>query len=66
MQILEMSEINGWDAKAIDMKVVEIRRSLFSMRMQGAVASVEKPHLIKIGNKNIARLLTAKNAKGKK
>jgi len=64
MSVLNMSEIKGWDAKAIDAKVSEVRKELFDLNMQKAAAGLEKSHLIKIAKKNIARLLTVKNAKG--
>jgi large subunit ribosomal protein L29 len=64
MSVLNMSEIKGWDAKAIDAKVAELRKELFDLNMQKAAAGLEKSHLIKNAKKNIARLLTAKNVKG--
>ena len=59
---LKYEEVKGWDAKQIDTKVEEIRTELFNMRMQKVASGVEKPHLLKIGKKNIAKLLTAKSA----
>lgn len=66
MQRLKIEDIKGWDAKQIDAKTAEMRKALFDYRMQKSTAGLEKPHLIKIAKKNIARLLTAKNAKGDK
>ncbi|MDD0854500.1 50S ribosomal protein L29 [Halobacteriovorax sp. GB3] len=66
MQRLKIEDIKGWDAKQIDAKTAEMRKALFDYRMQKSTSGLEKPHLIKIAKKNIARLLTAKNAKGDK
>lgn len=63
MSMLKMEEIKTWDAKAIDAKVSELRKSLFDYRMQKTVSGLEKPHVIKEAKKNIARLLTVKSAK---
>ena len=62
IETLKYEEVKGWDAKQIDTKVEEIKTDLFNMRMQKAASGVEKPHLLKIGKKNIAKLLTAKKA----
>ncbi|MFT6068603.1 MAG: large subunit ribosomal protein L29 [Bacteriovoracaceae bacterium] len=62
IETLKYEEVKGWDAKQIDTKVEEIKTELFNMRMQKAASGVEKPHLLKIGKKNIAKLLTAKKA----
>lgn len=60
---LKYEEIKGWDLKQIDGKLSEIRADLFNIRMQKAASGVEKPHLLKVGKKNIARLLTVKKTK---
>ncbi len=62
IETMKYEEVKGWDAKQIDTKVEEIKTELFNMRMQKAASGVEKPHLLKIGKKNIAKLLTAKKA----
>jgi large subunit ribosomal protein L29 len=62
IETLKFEEVKGWDAKQIDAKVEEIKTELFNMRMQKVASGVEKPHLLKIGKKNIAKLLTAKKA----
>lgn len=63
MKALDYKDIQKLDAKGIDGKVSEIRGQIFEIRMQKAAAGIEKPHLLKIAKKNIAKLLTAKNAK---
>ena len=63
MESLELKNIEGMDDQAIDRKVIDIRTELFNFRMQKAASGIEKPHLIKVGKKNIARLLTVKNSR---
>lgn len=63
MKKLEMKDVEKLDTVGIDAKVEELRKNLFDIRMQKAAAGIEKPHQIKLAKKNIARLLTAKNAK---
>ncbi|MBK23964.1 MAG: 50S ribosomal protein L29 [Halobacteriovorax sp.] len=62
IETLKYEEVKGWDAKQIDSKVEEIRTELFNIRMQKVASGIDKPHLLKIGKKNIAKLLTAKSA----
>lgn len=67
MSGIKFEEMKAWDAKAIDAKVSELRSQLFNIKMQkAATGAVEKPHTIGVIKKDIARLLTAKNAKGAK
>ncbi len=61
--MLKMEEIKKFDDKMIDSKVFELKRELFEIKMQKAAAGIEKPHRIKEIKKDIARLLTVKNAK---
>lgn len=63
MKKLERKDIDKLDEKGIDAKIAEIRTNIFEIRMQKAAAGIEKPHQIKVAKKNIARLLTTKNAK---
>ena len=65
MQKLDWKDIKEWDNKKVDAKVSEIRRELFDMRMQKVAAGYDKPHHFKVGKKNIAKLLTAKNSNAK-
>jgi len=67
MSGIKFEEMKAWDAKAIDAKVSELRSQLFNIKMQkAATGAVDKPHTIGLIKKDIARLLTAKNAKGAK
>lgn len=62
---LKKEEITKMDSKAIDAKVSALRVELFNFRMQkAATGTVEKPHVLKVIKKDIARLLTQKNSKG--
>ena len=62
--MLKMNDIKDWDAKTVDAKVTDLRRELFEAKMQQTAAGYDKPHRMKEIKKDIARLLTAKNAKG--
>ena len=64
--LLKYAEVKDWDEKTIDAKVNELRIALFKGRMQKSTAGIDKPHSLKVMKKNIARLLTAKNAKNRK
>ncbi len=61
--VMKYSEIKDLDAAAIDAKVSEIRREIFTMKMEKSTAGLEKPHKLKAAKKNIAKLLTAKASK---
>ncbi len=61
--MVKVSEIKDWDDSTLDSKVQELRSELFKMKMQGAVSSYEKPHMLKNIKKDIARLLTVKKMK---
>jgi large subunit ribosomal protein L29 len=64
--MLKMSEVNKMDESSINAKVSELRRELFDLKLQKSTTSVEKPHMLKIIKKDIARLLTVANSKAGK
>jgi large subunit ribosomal protein L29 len=64
--MLKMSEINKLDAAAIGVRVSELRKELFNLRLQKNTTNVEKSHTLKELKRDIARLLTAKNSKESK
>ncbi len=65
--MLKMSEIVKLESNMIGNKVGELRKELFSFRMQKVTSGVEKPHKIRTAKKNIARMLTElNNRKNKK
>jgi large subunit ribosomal protein L29 len=61
--MLSKDEIQKLDDQAVERKISELRVDLFKMKMQKTTSGIEKPHLIKLAKKNIARLLTVKNAR---
>lgn len=61
--MLKMSEVNKMDTASINVKVSELRKELFDLKLQKSTTNVEKPHLLKTIKKDIARLLTAANNK---
>ena len=58
--MMKFTEAKGLDSKAIDAKVSEMRREIFTLKMEKATSGLEKPHKLKVLKKNIARLMTAK------
>ena len=64
--MLKMNEIENWDSKLIGDKIDSLRRELFDFNMQKATSRLEKPHMIRVLKKDIARLLTVKNLKSEK
>ena len=69
MQTLDYKEITNWDLKEIEAKIAENRKAIFELNMEkgikrGSSTALEKPHTLKVAQKNIAKLLTAKNTKG--
>lgn len=58
--MIKFSEIQKMDARAIDMKLGDVRKQLFEARMLKAASGLEKPHLLKEYKRSIARLLTVK------
>lgn len=62
-EVIKFDDVKGLDAAAIDSKVAELRKEIFQLKMEKATSGIEKPHGLKVLKKNIAKLLTAKNAK---
>ena len=61
--MLKISEISKLEGSAINLKVSELRKELFNLRLQKNTTSVEKSHLLTNLKKDIARLLTVLNSK---
>jgi large subunit ribosomal protein L29 len=61
--MLKAEEIKKMDDAALDRKVSDFRVELWGHKMQMSTSGIEKPHLIKVAKKNIARLLTEKNSR---
>jgi ribosomal protein L29 len=63
--MLKTDEISKLSEKEIREKVVALKGELFTNKFTKFTTGTEKPHVAKELKKNIARLLTAKNAKKK-
>jgi large subunit ribosomal protein L29 len=61
--MLNNDDIKKMDEQAVERKLSEVRLDLFKMKMQKTTSGIEKPHLMKVAKKNIARLLTVKNSR---
>jgi large subunit ribosomal protein L29 len=64
--MLTIKEIRDLDSTALEKKIEEVRVKIFTYRMKMTTSGLEKPHLLKIGKKAIARLLTVKKEKKEK
>ena len=64
--MLKMNEISKLDSSAIQLKVSELRKELFDMKLQKATTNIEKTHMLTQNRRDIARLLTALNSKESK
>jgi len=64
--MLKMNEISKLDSAAIQLKVSELRKELFDMKLQKATTNIEKTHMLTQNRRDIARLLTALNSKESK
>lgn len=58
-------EISALSPAEITTKLSETRQQLLQLRLRKQTGQVEKPHLLRSYRKDIARLLTALNAKKK-
>jgi large subunit ribosomal protein L29 len=63
--MLKTSEISKLSVKEINEKVLSLKAELFNKKFTKFTTGAEKPHVAKSLKKEIARLLTAKNAKKK-
>jgi large subunit ribosomal protein L29 len=61
--MLKSSEISNLGAKELNEKVATLKTELFNKKFNKFTTGSEKPHVVKGLKKDIARLLTAKNAK---
>ena len=57
------SEINKLDTATIKSKVAQLKKELFELNLQKNTTNVEKTHLLRGKRRDVARLLTAINAK---
>ena len=63
--MLKSSEISKLSAKELTEKVTSLKVELFNKKFNKFTTGIEKSHTVKDLKKDIARLLTAKNAKKK-
>ena len=63
--MLKTSEISKLSVKEIGEKVTSLKGELFNSKFNKFTTGSEKPHTVKALKKDIARLLTLKNAKKK-
>jgi large subunit ribosomal protein L29 len=63
--MLQSSEISKLSVKEITEKVNSLKVELFNKKFNKFTTGTEKPHAVKELKKDIARLLTLKNAKKK-
>jgi large subunit ribosomal protein L29 len=61
--MLKTSDISKLSAKEITEKVATLKSELFNKKFNKFTTGTEKPHTVKQLKKDIARLLTLKNAK---
>jgi ribosomal protein L29 len=61
--MLNSSDISKLSAKELTEKVVALKAELFNSKFNRFTTGTAKPHVVKQLKKDIARLLTAKNAK---
>ncbi len=61
--MLNSSEISKLSAKELTEKVATLKSELFNSKFNKFTTGTAKPHVVKQLKKDIARLLTAKNAK---
>jgi len=61
--MLKTSEISKLSAKELTEKVASLKAELFTNKFTKFTTGTEKPHVVKELKKDIARLLTVKNAK---
>ncbi|MBF0312401.1 MAG: 50S ribosomal protein L29 [Oligoflexia bacterium] len=61
--MMSMADIQKMDLAGIDVKVSELRRELFNLRIKKKTTGIDKPHTIVNIRKGIARLLTVRTMK---
>ena len=63
--MLKYSDVKDLDQRTIETKVSEKRREIFNLKMQKHTSGLERSHELKNAKKEVAKLLTALNQKGK-
>lgn len=60
---MKFKEIKSLQPKEVSKKVLELKKDLFEMNMKNSLGQLSNPLQIRAARKDIARLLTALNAK---
>lgn len=60
---MKFKEIKSLEPKEISKKVFELKKDVFEMNMKNSLGQLSNPLQIRAARKDIARLLTALNAK---
>ncbi|WP_300158039.1 50S ribosomal protein L29 [Solidesulfovibrio sp.] len=62
---MKTAELRELDAEGLAKKLGESREELFKLRFQHATAQLEKTHRLREVRKDIARIMTVQNEKGR-
>lgn len=65
MAHLNLQEVREWDRNILLKKIDELRVSSFKLKMSAVSGEIKMPHRIKKLKRDIAKLLTIKNEKGR-
>jgi large subunit ribosomal protein L29 len=60
---IQMKDLEGLSIKDLVSKRTELRKKLFSLKMQNQAGALKQTHLIKLTRRNIARVNTALSIK---
>ena len=60
---MKAKEVRGLTGEEIDVEVTRLRQRLYTLRCQASIEKLEKPSQIKKTRRDIARLLTERQAR---
>ncbi len=60
---MKFKDVKGLPPKEITKKATELKKDLFEMKIKNSLGQLNNPVQIREARKNVARLLTALNAK---
>lgn len=63
--MLDMEKVKSFDDQALQKKIADTEMELTKLRFQRHTAGLEKPHMLRALKKDIARLKTVQNQRGK-
>ena len=58
-KLFKYKEIQEWDKETRQAQLSRLRKELFEMRMKKSMVPLEKPHLLRVLRRNIARIMTS-------